>query len=78
MRMFWPLFPKWGHDEGHANGIIAMMALGAVGGIIYRKQVIGFGKNLLGPFIGYPVNDPRVRHMSLEKKKSWIHSNVLQ
>ncbi|MBC8345718.1 MAG: hypothetical protein H8E56_05635 [Candidatus Marinimicrobia bacterium] len=70
----WPLFPKWGHDEGHANGLAVTMGLGAMAGVIYRKKVVGFIKNRLG----FPVDRSEIERLSIDQKKTWIRYNVLQ
>ena len=70
----WPLFPKWGHDEGHANGLAVTMGLGAIAGVVYRKKVVEFIKNRLG----FPVGRPNIEQLSMDQKKTWIRYNVLQ
>ena len=72
----WPLFPKWGHDNDHMIGLNAVMILGGVVGVIYRKQVVGIGKNLLERKLGFPIGRPGMERWSVARKKEWIKSNI--
>ena len=72
----WPLFPKWGHDNDHMIGHRAVMILGGVVGVIYRKQVVGIGKNLLERKLGFPIGRPGMERWSVARKKEWIKSNI--
>ena len=72
----WPLFPKWGHDDGHMNGYQSVMILGGLAGVIYRKQVVGIGKNLLERKLGFPIGRPGMERWSVARKKEWIKSNI--
>lgn len=72
----WPLFPKWGNDEGHMNGYKVVMILGGVAGVIFRKQVVEISKNLLKKYVGFPIGRPGMERWTVDQKKIWIRNNV--
>jgi len=72
----WPLFPKWSHDDGHLNGYRSVMILGGLAGVIYRKQVVEIGKNLLGRYFGFPIGRQGMERWTIARKKEWIKSNI--